>query len=207
MHMPSRKDLNSDELETVKVSKKTVDGCYSQRRADHKRRGNSVCQSIRFIRDRVLLKDALAVLSLGKLCEDHGYTYYWTSGQKPQLIQNSRRMECNTANYVPFVVPGLSTSSSSSSSPTSPTSSSQEAVIPTQHPASARNESMSDGVRGNSSRGPSEIENPNKNDNEGARGGPLRDLPEQLEEFKENLVDDSVPEYRDAPSSSHELSS
>ena len=44
------------------------------------------------------------------------------------------------ANYVPLVVPGLSTSSSSSSSPASPTSSSQEAVNPTEFPASTRSE-------------------------------------------------------------------
>ena len=58
---------------------------------------------------------------------------------------------------------------------------------------------MSGGVRGGSSRGPAEAENPNKNDNEGVRRDPLRDLPEWLEKFKENLVDDSVPEHRDAP--------
>ena len=64
-----------------------------------------------------LLEDTPAVLSLGKLCEDHGYNYHWTSGQKPQLIKNDRKIECNTANYVPFVVSGLSTSSSSPTSP------------------------------------------------------------------------------------------
>ena len=42
---------------------------------------------------------------------------------------------------------------------------------------------------------------------ESTRGNPSRDLPEWLEEFKEKLVDDNVPERRDAPSSSHELSS
>ena len=30
----------------------------------------------------MLLEDTLAVLSLGKLCEDHGFSYHWTSGQK-----------------------------------------------------------------------------------------------------------------------------
>ena len=50
-------------------------------------------------------------------------------------------------------------------------------------------------------------EHPNKNDNEGVRRDPLRDLPEWLEEFKEHLVDDSVPEHRDDSSSTHELPS
>ena len=130
-----------------------------------------------------------------------------TSEKKPQLIRNGTPIECNTANCVPFVVLDLSIRSSSSSSHTSPTSLSQEAVTRTQHPASAGSESVSDGVRGNSSRGPAETENPNKNDNEGVRGDPLRDMPELLKEFKEILVDDCVPEHLDAPSSSHDLSS
>ena len=100
-------------------------------RSANKRRGNSVCQRIGFIRDSVmLLGDTRAVLSLGVLCEDHGYSSHWC-----------RRIKCDTANYVPIVVPGLSTGSSSSATPTSPTSLPQESVIPTQHPASTRGDS------------------------------------------------------------------
>ena len=51
MHMVSKTDLNSAELETVRVSKKSDDGGKSQRRRANKRRGNSVCQRIGFIRD------------------------------------------------------------------------------------------------------------------------------------------------------------
>ena len=42
-------------------------------------------------------------------------------------------------------------------------------------------------VRGDPSRGPVEIENPNKNDNEGVRRDPLGDLPEWSEEFPKIL--------------------
>ena len=38
------------------------------------------------------------VLSLGKLCEELGFCYHWTSGQKPHLIKNGRKINCNTAN-------------------------------------------------------------------------------------------------------------
>ena len=110
----------------------------------------------------MLLEDTPAVLPLRKLCEEFGYSYHWTSGPKPHIIKNGRRIDCNSANYVPVVVPGLSTSSASSSSPTSPTSSSQETVTPAQHPASTRSESISEGVRGNSSHGPAESENPHQ---------------------------------------------
>ena len=83
-----------------------------------------------------LLEDTPVVLSLGKLCEDHGYSYHWTSGQKPQLIKGDRRIKCSTENDVPIVVLGPSTGSPSSATPASPTSLSQEAVFSTQHPAS-----------------------------------------------------------------------
>ena len=59
----------------------------------------------------MLLEETRAVLSSGKLCEDHGYAYHWISGQKPHLISNGKRFDCNVSNYVPFVVPCLSTSS------------------------------------------------------------------------------------------------
>ena len=58
----------------------------------------------------MLLEDTPAVLSLGKLFEDHGNNHHWTSGQKPQLIKDGRRIQCSTENYAPIVVPGLSTS-------------------------------------------------------------------------------------------------
>ena len=109
----------------------------------------------------MLLEDTPARLSLGKLCEDHGYYCHWTSGQKPHLIKTGRKTDCNTANFVPFFFPGLS---STSSEPTSPTSSSQEAVTPTEHPASTRSASGCDEARGNSSHGPAETENKNKSD-------------------------------------------
>ena len=44
-------------------------------------------------------------------------------------------------------------------------------------------------------------------DNEEVRGNSSHDLPEWLEQFKDNLVDESVPEHRDASSSSRELPS
>ena len=142
----------------------------------------------------MLLQDTPAVLSLGKLCEDHGHSYHWAGGQKPQLIKSGRRIKCNTANYVPIFVSGLSTGSSSSATPTSPTSLPQEAEIPTQYSASTISESASgiERVRG---------ENPSQNDNERVRGNPFLDLPQWLEEFTENLVDDSVPVHRNAPAS------
>ena len=58
----------------------------------------------------MLLENTPAVLSLGKLCEEFGYNYHWTSGQKPHHIKSGKKFHCDATNHVPFVVPGLSTS-------------------------------------------------------------------------------------------------
>ena len=63
-----------------------------------------------------LLEDTPAVLSLGKLCEEHGYTSEWASGQKPHLTKYGKTFLCKTKNFLPVAVPGLSSSSSTSSS-------------------------------------------------------------------------------------------
>ena len=107
----------------------------------------------------MLLEEIPAVLSLGKLCEDQWYTYHWTSGQKPQLTNKGRKIDCNMSNYVPFVVPGLPTSSSASSTPTSWTSSSKDSVIGTENRAAERSEIMSEELRGHPLHGPTETKN------------------------------------------------
>ena len=66
-----------------------------------------------------LLEETPAVLSLGKLCEDHGYSCEWVSGQKPRFTKEGKTIFCITDNFVPLVVPGLSASSGSNSSETS----------------------------------------------------------------------------------------
>ena len=38
-----------------------------------------------------LLEDTPA-LSFGKLCEEHGYTYEWTSGQKPHQTKDGKNI-------------------------------------------------------------------------------------------------------------------
>ena len=87
-----------------------------------------------------VLENRPAVLSLGKLCDENGYSYEWINGQEPHLIKNGIRIPCNSENFVPIVVPGLSASSSSSShSSTSMTPSRQEI----NHPTSSSNSSTS----------------------------------------------------------------
>ena len=43
-----------------------------------------------------VLEDTPAVLSLGKLCDEHGYSHEWINGQKPHLI---KKRDLNTVQY------------------------------------------------------------------------------------------------------------
>ena len=157
-----------------------------------------------------------AVLSFGKLCDENGYSYEWINGQKPHLIKDGIRMICNTENFVPIVVPGLSSSSSassstsrtpmkqeshfsssSSSSPSSPTVD----EIPVREREDAPDSNISpvpvselvddrsgkpEGIQAN------ETPKTNKKETTIERRSPCGDseIPEWLQEFTENLVDD-----------------
>ena len=84
-----------------------------------------------------------AVLSFGKLCDENGYSFEWINGQKPHLIETRIRILCNTENFVPIVVPGLSSSSSGSSS-TSKTPSKKESYSSTSSSASSSSPTVSE---------------------------------------------------------------
>ena len=145
----------------------------------------------------MLLEETPAMLSLGKLCEGHGDTYHWTSGQKPHLIRNGKRIGGDISNYVPCVVPGLSANSSTSPSRTSSTSSSQDSVFDvnryTENPVPDRSGSTSEELRGDPLHESTETENQNKNkEREKVQRDISYELPEWLQEFRENLVDEST---------------
>ena len=91
-----------------------------------------------------VLENTPAVLSLGKLCVKNGYSNEWINGQKPHLIKNGIRIQCDTENFVPIVVPGLSTSQSSSSHHAiSRTPSRQESDYPTSSSSSSSSPTIS----------------------------------------------------------------
>ena len=102
------------------------------------------------------------------------------------------------SNYVPFVVPGLSTSSSTTATPTSSASSSQIFFFDVrgyaENQVPERSGSTSEELQGNPLHKPTETEN--KNNNEGreeVQSDLLHDLPDWLQEFREILVDESSP--------------
>ena len=152
MHMVSRKDLDSPELETVRVSKNPTTVMTANGEVLTKEEATLYVRELNLFVTVMLLEDTPALPSLGKLCEDHGFYCHWTSGRKPQWqedrLQHSERCTLRCP--------------SSSSSLASSTSSSQDAVTTTEHPATEISESMSEESRGIPSHGSAETENPKK---------------------------------------------
>ena len=150
MPMVSKKDLSSAELETGRISKNPITVVTANGEVLAKEKATVCVRELDLFVTVMLLENTPGVLSLGKLWKEFGYSYHWTSGQKPHNIKQGKKFHCDTSKHVPFVVPGLSTSSSTSS--TSPTSSSQETVTHTEIPATSRSEQASEdsSPRGNS---------------------------------------------------------
>ena len=144
--MLSKKDLSSDERETVRRSRKptTVNGEVQT---------NEEAQV--YVHDLDLpvtvqiLDDTSAVRSLGKRCEEHGYSCEWASGQKPHLTKQGKKIQGKTDNVVPLVFPGFSSNSgtSSSSESTSQDSSSSSPAAERRDEPAPRNWSDSAGVQ------------------------------------------------------------
>ena len=92
MLMVSKKDLNSAELETVKVSKNPTTVVTANGEVLTNEETTVYVKELDLFVTVMLLEEIPAVLSLGKLCEDRGYTYHWTSGQKPHLTNKARNL-------------------------------------------------------------------------------------------------------------------
>ena len=120
VHMISKKVLNSAELETVTTSRSPTTEITANGEVQTNEEATVYVKELGKFLTMKVLEDTPAVLSLGKLCDEHGYSYEWTSGQKPHLITNGSRIQCKTLNFVPNMVLGLSTSSSSSLSTSTP---------------------------------------------------------------------------------------
>ena len=81
MHMISKKDLNSAEMDTLTKScspkiVKTANGEVQT----HEEATVHVKEVDIFLTMKVL-EDTPAILSLGKLCDENGYSYEWINGQ------------------------------------------------------------------------------------------------------------------------------
>ena len=232
MHMISKKDLSDAEMDTLtKSCSPTIVITANGEVQTHEEAIVYVKELDIFLTTKVL-DNTPAVLSLGKLCDEIGYSYEWINGQKPHLIKDGIRIICNTENFVPVVVPGLSSSSSGSSSTLrtpmkqeshSSSSSSSSSSSPTVGESQVRERedatnndispvSVSKLVDDRSVQPEKTQANknrkPNKKETTIERGNPCDpEIPEWLQEFRANLVDDEIPlQGGSHASSSHEVS-
>ena len=116
MHMISKKDLSEAEMDTLTKSCSLTIVITANGEVQTQEEAIVYVKELDMFLTMKVLENTPAVLSLGKLCDENGYSYEWINGQKPHLIKNGIRIICNTENFVPIVVPGLSSSSSGSSS-------------------------------------------------------------------------------------------
>ena len=230
MHMISKKDLNDAEMDTLTKSCSPTSVITANGEVQTHEEATVHVKELEKLSTMKVLENTPAVLSLGKLCDENGYSYEWINGQKPHLIKNGIRIICNTENFVPIVVPGLSSSSSGSLS-TSRTPSRQESHSSSYSSTSTSSPTVSEiQTREREDRidiSPVQVSNSvddrsgrpdetqanktqksNKKETTIERGDPLcSDIPEWLQEFRENLVDDEIPVHGDShANSSHEVS-
>ena len=220
--MISKKDLSDAEMDTLTKSCSPTIVITANGEVQTHEEATVYVKELDIFLTMKVLENTPAVLSLGKLCDENGYSYEWINGQKPHLIKNGIRIPCNTENFVPIVVPGLSSSSSASSS-TSKTPSKQDSHSSSSSSASSSSPTVSEiQVREredatNSDTSPVQVsasvddrsgqpdENQanktlktNKNETTIERGNPLEsEIREWLQEFRENLVDDEIPVHGD----------
>ena len=95
MHTVTKKDRNSPELETVRISRSLTMVMTANGEVQTREEATIYVKELDLFVTVMLLQETHAVLSLGKLCEDHGYTYHATSGRKPQLTKKGKKIDSN----------------------------------------------------------------------------------------------------------------
>ena len=159
MHMISKKDLSDALMDTLTKSCSPTIVITANGEVQTHEEATVYVKELDIFLTMKVLENTPAVLSLGKLCDENGYSHEWINGQEPHLIKNGIRIICNTENFVPIVVPRLSNSSSGSDSSTSRTLSRQEGHCSTSSSSSSSSPTVSetqtqereDGINNNTS--------------------------------------------------------
>ena len=102
MHMICKKDLNDAEMDTLTKSCSPTMVITANGEVQTHGEATVYVKQLDFLLTKKVLENTPAVLSLGKLCDENGYSYEWINGQKPHLIKNGIRIQCNTENFVPL---------------------------------------------------------------------------------------------------------
>ena len=83
MHMISKKELNSAEMDTLTTSKSPTTVITANGEVQTHEEATVYVKELDIFLTMKVLEETPAVLSLGKLCDEHGYPYEWINAQKP----------------------------------------------------------------------------------------------------------------------------
>ena len=153
MHMVSKKDLNSAELETIRISRSPTTVMTANGEVQTREKATENVKELDLSVTVMLLEETPTVLSLGKYCGDHRVYVPLDQRSKYHI---SPKMACELiaiyqALCHSYVIPGLSTSSSTTPTPASSTSSSQDSVFDVsrhaENPVPTRSGSTSEELR------------------------------------------------------------
>ena len=81
MHTISKKDLNSAELEAVTTSRSPTTVKTANGEVQTNVEATVYLRELDIFLTMKVLEDTPAVLSPGKLCDEHGYSYEWINGR------------------------------------------------------------------------------------------------------------------------------
>ena len=88
MHMISKKDLSKAEMDTLTKSCSPTIVITANGEVQTQEEAIVYVKEFDIFLTMKVLENTPAVLSLGKLCDENGYSYEWINGQKPHLIEN-----------------------------------------------------------------------------------------------------------------------
>ena len=86
MHMIGKMDLNGAEMNTLTKSCGPTIVITATGEVQTHEEATAYVKELDIFLTMKVLENTPAVLSLGKLCDEHGYSYEWINGQKPHLI-------------------------------------------------------------------------------------------------------------------------
>ena len=96
MHMISKKDLSNAEMDTLTKSCSPRIVITANGEVQTHEEAIVYVKELDIFLTMKVLENTPAVLSLGKLCDENGYSYEWINGQKPHLI---RRRDSDNLQY------------------------------------------------------------------------------------------------------------
>ena len=128
MHMITKKDLSDAEMDTLTTSRSPTTVITANGEVQTNEEATVYVKELDIFLTMKVLEDTPAVLSLGKLCDEHGYSYEKINGQKPHLIKKRysdtmqhRELRSDRGSWFDPQDREIDHPTSSSSSSTSPT--------------------------------------------------------------------------------------